>query len=46
MQGKENITLVDVKAFSDLYNVEFDDWEVDAIMGLDSERCKAWQIQP
>ncbi len=43
MQGKESITLADVKAYCDLYKVEFDDWEIDAIMGLDAERCRAWQ---
>ena len=43
MQGKESITLTDVKAYSDLYGIDFEDWEIDAIMGLDLERLKAWQ---
>lgn len=43
MQGKESITLTDVKAYSDLYSVDFEDWEIDAIMGLDLARLKAWQ---
>lgn len=43
MQGKESITLTDVKAYSDLYSIDFEDWEIDAIMGLDLARLKAWQ---
>lgn len=43
MQGVEQISLVDIKAYSDLFKVEFDDWEIDAILGLDQERLKRWQ---
>lgn len=46
MQGKESITLADVKAYCDLYKAELDDWEIDAIMELDAERCKAWRTTP
>jgi len=44
-QGVENITLQDIKAYTDLYDEHLSIWQIDAIMGLDRERQKEWQTQ-
>jgi hypothetical protein len=34
--------LVDIKAYSDLYKVDLEWWEVDAILGIDKAKGEIW----
>jgi len=45
MQGCEAISLKDIKAYCDLYDDKLDEWQIEAILSLDSERQKEWQTQ-
>tara|TARA_B100000768_G_C11225775_1_gene352702 strand:+ start:525 stop:728 length:204 start_codon:yes stop_codon:yes gene_type:complete len=44
-KGVEQVSLQDVLAYSQLYNEVLDEWQIDAILGLDQERLKQWQTQ-
>ncbi len=43
--GKESISLLDVKAYIDVYDDPLDRWEIDAILGLDKARLEEWQMK-
>lgn len=43
--GKESISLLDVKAYIDVYDDPLDRWEIDAILGLDKARLEEWQTK-
>tara|TARA_R100001440_G_scaffold58603_2_gene78406 strand:+ start:294 stop:494 length:201 start_codon:yes stop_codon:yes gene_type:complete len=45
LQGKERISLLDIKVYADLYGEQFDDWVIDAFLGLDTARLEAWQTK-
>ena len=44
-QGKESVSLIDIKAYIDLYDDPLQWWEIDAILGLDKARLEAWQTK-
>ena len=43
--GVEAISLQDIKAYCDLYDERLDQWQIDAILGLDRARQNEWQTQ-
>tara|TARA_R100000278_G_C5402208_1_gene139992 strand:+ start:288 stop:479 length:192 start_codon:yes stop_codon:yes gene_type:complete len=45
MQGLERLTLRDIQAYTELYDEPFEQWEVDALMGLDKARLDEWQTK-
>jgi len=45
VQGVEQLTLQDIKAYSDLYDEPFERWEIDALLGIDLARLEEWQTK-
>jgi hypothetical protein len=44
-KGCESISLLDIKAYCELYDDTLDVWQINAILELDAERRKQWQTQ-
>jgi len=45
IQGVEQLTLQDIKAYSDLYDEPFERWEIDALLGIDLARLEEWRTK-
>ena len=44
-QGRESVSLSDIKAYIDLYDDPLERWEIDAILGIDRARLEEWQTK-
>ena len=45
LQGNEKITLRDIKAYCDVYDDPLDQWQIKAILSLDTVRQAQWQTK-